>query len=90
MYHVRLTRIRSNHQNLRSDGVVGIVPCLPSVGEPISLRAKGFDDPSAIRIVHTTPVKRLRKRRLSGGRIAFIIDTENSRYELAVLQELVS
>jgi hypothetical protein len=73
---VRLTRVTSTHQNLRTDEVVGDAMQLPIVGRSFVMMAPPLDPTATVRMVATGPVKAL----LADG-----FTTENSHYKLEVL-----
>lgn len=87
MYHVQLKRINSTHTNLRTPKVTGVMSRLPKLGREMCLTSKPLDRGAVARIISTTPIKKLRVRRLGGKRV-FIVDTHNSRYRLTVIRQL--
>lgn len=79
MIKVKLTRIKSNHSNLRTDEVVGIVVYgLPQVGHCFGLAAESLDPSKDIRGVLTTPVTELEGNTFK---------TRNSEYKFEVLND---
>jgi len=82
MINVILTKIRSNHSNLRTDVIEGETPALPNIGDDFILFSKSLDPKGAIRMVQTTNVKFVEQ---IGNTYQF--NTENSVYKLEVLDE---
>ena len=78
MYKVRLTKIRSNHNNLRSNIIVGETNELPKVGEGFQMLSEGID--FGTRHVWTSPIKHLEKMNNT-----YQFNTENSVYKLEIL-----
>lgn len=79
---VKLTRITSNHQNLRSDEIVGELVQPFCLGECVILVGEAFDEEMRAnggqRMVHTTPVIEL----TSVGTDIWDFKTRNSHYRL--------
>lgn len=76
---VKLTRIKSNHTNLRTDEIVGVaVYGLPQVGRSFALAAEPLDPTKDLRGVLTTPVTEL-----DGN----TFKTANSEYKFEVLND---
>ena len=79
-HKVKLTKIESNHNNLRTDIIEGITLELPEVGKSFVLAGKPLTPGTDIRLVTTTEIKNVEK-----------IDNEykfktlNSTYKLEVL-----
>jgi len=78
---VKLTRISSNHRNLRTDEVVGETEDLPEVGHLFIMTAPPLDPANAIRSIVTTPVRVCER---IGDEFDF--HTRNSHYRLRVLE----
>lgn len=79
MIKVKLTRIKSNHNNLRTDEVIGIaIYGLPEVGASFALAAESLDPTKDIRGVFTTPVTELNGNTFK---------TANSEYKFEVLND---
>lgn len=80
MHHVRLTRVTSTHDRLRTDEVEGQCIGLPVIGRDFILIGKPLVEGYAFRFIQTTPVKSLK---LENG--SMIFTTDNSTYKLEVL-----
>jgi hypothetical protein len=78
---VRLSRIESNHKNLRTDFVDGWANDLPVVGRRFQMTAPPLEI-GHFRFIWTTPVRELN----SLGESTYQFRTENSLYELEVLE----
>jgi len=76
----KLTRIKSTHNNLRTDEVIGETDDLPIVGESFSMSGEGIE--FGTRLIFTTPVKNLEKI----GEKIYIFSTKNSEYKLEFLE----
>ena len=79
MIKVKLTRITSNHNNLRTDSVEGETEQLPTPGEDFVLLGVGLE--FGTRMVRTTPVGEVMN--LSEKEMEF--KTKNSHYRLELL-----
>lgn len=73
---VKLIRVKSSHQNLRTDEVDGEIDGLPEIGESITLLGVGLE--FGVRIIHTTPVVEILEK--IPGEMLF--RTDNSTYRL--------
>lgn len=74
MIDIKLTKITSAHNNLRTNEVVGKCCELPKVGEIFVMYAEGLE--YGTRMISTSPVKEVHE-------LGF--KTENSEYKLEVL-----
>ena len=87
----KLTKLKSNHTQLRTDVIEGMIPLLPKVGLSFSIYAKPLDEAADVRIVTTTPIEHLTEvsEDLSGesGKRVWAFDTANSTYRLELLDE---
>lgn len=81
-YKVKLTKIRSNHSNLRTDTVEGVVQNLPEVGSTLQLVGEGLEFGN--RLVYTTEIKNVEQIDNT-----YQFNTLNSVYKLEVLEEIV-
>ena len=79
MYNVKLTKIRSNHNNLRSNVIIGKTNELPTVGEGFQMLSEGLD--FGVRHVWTSPIKHLEKIENT-----YQFNTANSVYKLEVFE----
>ena len=83
MLRVKLVRIKSNHQKIRTDEVVGKTTHIPKVGERFTMFAPPLEE-GLFRTVFTTPVQ---TRQYDESERAFTFTTENSEYALYVLDD---
>lgn len=81
-YMVRLTRVRSKHQNIRTDEVVGVTWVLPIVEHPFRMVGAPLNPNADARLVFTTRILSLE---YEDG--VYIFNTANSTYQLEVLDE---
>ena len=81
-YEIKLTKIQSSHQKIRSNVIEGFCQELPTVGQPFKMCAEPLDLSMDIRLIETTPVKNINK--LSKG---MEFKTNNSIYALEVIRE---
>jgi hypothetical protein len=79
MWKVELHKIKSNHQNLRTDIVEGFCYSLPKVGEGFTMFGKGLE--FGMRSVYTTEVQELT---VLVDEYIILFRTENSVYTLLV------
>lgn len=77
-HKVRLYKITSTHQNVRTDIIDGVAPSLPEPGQSFCLWGKGLE--FGTRMVATTPV--LDTATIDGEIILF--KTKNSTYTLLI------
>jgi hypothetical protein len=82
MINVKLTRVSSLHQNLRTDFAEGVTSKLPEVGEHFVLYGESLTDPSLTRQIITSVVEHVHQ---SEG--CYLFETQNSEYVLEVLPE---
>lgn len=75
---VRLSKIQSNHRNMRSPDMVGELRGPLTLGESITVVGKALDPKFDIRIIMTSPVQRIE------GDLYY---TENSVYRVEHLKE---
>ena len=73
---VRLTKIQSNHTNLRTDVIEGECFNPPKLGRIFSMWSEGLEDKSAVRNITTTPVVEIDGE---------IFKTANSTYKIEKL-----
>lgn len=80
MYHATLKKIESNHNNLRTDMVSGLVPALPVVGAQFFMYSNEALTPGAVgRYIYTSQIQEVRLDLMTGETI---FRTENSLYSL--------
>ena len=82
MYKVRLTKIESNHNNLRTDTIEGCTAKLPQVREPFCMYAEPIDPDASVRFIKTTLVAEITSPVVG----EFEFKTKNSTYRLTVLE----
>jgi hypothetical protein len=80
---VRLERLSSNHEHLRTDTVTGICDSLPVVGYSFEMWAESLDPSKDVRYIVTSKVLVVFAEDLD------VIDfnTANSKYSLVLLEE---
>lgn len=78
---IKLIKVRSNHENLRTNAVIASLAHIPRLGESIVLLAESLTIEGAVRVIKTTPVKVLVLETPDRYRIT----TENSEYLLEIL-----
>lgn len=83
----KLTRLKSNHQNLRTDTIEGQCDDLPAKGRCFMMTAPPLDPASGMRYVHTTPVLELEHDgdKPEGIGAGIVFTTRNSTYHLLYL-----
>ena len=73
-FKVKLTKIKSNHKNLRTDTVEGFSNSLPTVGEPFNMWGEGLE--FGTRWITTTPVITINKCGFDTANSSYHIDIE--------------
>lgn len=81
---IQLTKLASNHYNLRTDIVVGTLASPPAIGEPLVIYADPLDVSNYIRRITTSPVTGIIDNFNSSGIVCF---TANSVYDIKYLDE---
>ena len=81
MYKVKLTRVKSNHNNLRTDEMIGMTDRFPTKGKTVEVFGEGLV--FGMRLIHTTPVKEVEVIDNE-----YLFHTKNSTYKLEVLKDL--
>ena len=83
---VILKKIKSNHNNLRTDVIEGFTRELPAVGEVFWIEGEALDslvrDRGGVRLIRTSPVKTVTHEENTN---LYLFTTENSEYSLEVL-----
>jgi hypothetical protein len=79
---VKLEKLQSNHNNLRTDTVEGAAIGLPMVGESFRMVSDPIDPKKDGRFIITSPVQGFAR---IGNAITFV--TANSTYRLTVQEE---
>jgi len=85
--NVKLTKIESNHNNLRTNDMVGTTSAIPEVGHEFSIFGESLSFHGGGRVIHTTIVK---ESDFNEDTKTFRFKTQNSTYELEVLDKDVS
>ena len=80
-YRVILTKMESNHNNLRTNEIEGDALFLPDVGKNFSVVGASLTPGLSHRLIQTTEVKSVE----STGENEFLFKTQNSTYKLQVL-----
>lgn len=80
MFKVKLTKIKSNHNNLRTDVIEGFCKKLPVLNEDFIMFSEGLEDPSAMRMIRTTKVLGIE----TSSSQEMYFTTRNSSYNLKV------
>jgi hypothetical protein len=83
MVKVRLIRVHSNHNNLRTNEVIGLTPKLPHEGESFVIWSDALETDGGYRQVITTPVEEI----VFDAASQIIFNTKNSQYRVEVLEE---
>lgn len=82
-YKVKLSKIKSIHQNLRTDTIEGFTESLPKIDEDFKMFAESLTPEGDFRYVHTTEVCSIDFL----DKNTYLFDTVNSKYKLEVLDE---
>ena len=84
IYKVKLAKIQSQHNNVRTDEVIGVTCYLPALGETFQLLSEALDKSSGAngRHVETSPVVNI--FRIDDNTVT--IHTHYSIYEVQVLE----
>lgn len=81
MIPIKLTKVRSSHDNLRTDTVLGGIAAIPVVGDYMAVWAESLDgDPEKVRIISTSLIKNVS---VSGS--VYEVETQNSAYTVEIL-----
>lgn len=84
-YQVVLEKVRSTHNNLRTDKVEGVTLELPKKGEYFSVVGESLTPGATARVVTTTEIQNVEQM---GDEYMFT--TMNSTYKLTVVKEMES
>jgi hypothetical protein len=79
MIAVKLTKLKSNHTNLRTDIIEGVTENLPTQDKSFLMFGEGLE--FGTRMVHTTPVLEI----MSKSESEMEFKTKNSHYKLEIL-----
>lgn len=74
-----LTKIKSNHNNVRTNVIEGKIYRLPKIGESLIFTANPLKE-GEIRIIITTPVESIKQTDL-----VYNLETDNSEYILKIV-----
>lgn len=85
--NVKLTKIESNHNNLRTNDMVGTTAQIPEVGHEFIILGESLSFKGGARVIHTTEIKDV-KLDLANKKMTF--QTQNSTYDLEVLDKDLS
>lgn len=80
IFKVLLTKVESNHNNLRTNEIEGATLALPEIGKGFDMSGEPLDPAMAVRVINTTEIKELEQ---NGDEFTF--KTLNSTYKLKVL-----
>jgi hypothetical protein len=81
--NVKLTRIVSNHENLRTNSIVGKCIKTPRIHHRFLMTSEPLNKDKDIRFVLTSVVQKVH---VKGNKYTF--HTENSKYELEMLDDI--
>jgi len=79
-FKVLLTKVESNHNNLRTNEIEGLTLELPTVGKGFNMSGEPLDKAMSVRVINTTEIKEI-----EGSENDFTFKTLNSTYKLKVL-----
>ena len=80
MINCKLIRMLSNHQNLRTDEVIGKITELPQVGHNLHLIGESIDPNKYYRDIQTSEIQTVQYNKNK----EYIFTTNNSTYKLIV------
>lgn len=79
-FKILLTKIESNHTNLRTNEIEGLTLELPVVGKGFNMSGEPLDKNMSVRVINTTEIKEVEQ---NGDEYTF--KTLNSTYNVKVL-----
>lgn len=79
---VKLTKVKSDHNNLRTDEVVGECDSLPEVGTGFSMYGEPLDSKLNVRLIRTSEITQCTLT----SPISYLFHTLNSVYRLDILE----
>lgn len=86
-HNVRLTKVTSTHNNIRTQEIVGWCNDVPTPGESFQMFAPPLDPDAEFRMVTTTLVKSIEASQDPQGLLGpLVFRTQNSTYTLEFLQ----
>lgn len=80
---VKLYKVESTHNNVRTNETEGVAPAMPEVGKTFLLYAEPLTPGATVRYIHTTTIQSVEE--LSNKLIEF--KTRNSTYRVEKLDE---
>lgn len=83
MIKATLRKISSNHENVRTNEIIGEAPMMPMVGFCFTFIAEPLDADFSVRYLKTTEIKEVRQ--LNRKTVEF--ETQNSTYQLETSNE---
>lgn len=88
MFKVKLIKLNSSHNNLRTPEIVGVCEELPIVGSMFSMTGDPLelDIEEGIRFILTTPIIISNYDEVNKQ---YIFSTANSHYKLEVIEEII-
>jgi len=84
MMHAKITKIESNHQNLRTNDMEGKTPVIPEVGEIFMIFGESLTPGNNMRAIHTTEVQ---ESKYDSETKTFTFKTRNSLYTVEILDK---
>lgn len=85
MIKVILTKLESNHNNIRTTETKGLLQSYPEIGKGIKLLGESLDKDKDIRYIATTPVLSISTTLDASGNRHDVIQTQNSKYKIEYL-----
>lgn len=83
MFNVKLTRLKSSHNIIRTDETIGTTYYLPEIGKGFTLIAEPIDEHANIRYITTSKVIEIEESVSNKNTIRF--NTLNSSYRLDII-----
>ena len=80
---VKLIKILSNHTQLRTNEVIGIVKQIPVIDQSFIMTSEPLDKTKDLRYIETSPIKSVE---VLEPDLKWVFKTENSTYELELLE----
>ena len=81
MMHAKITKIESNHQNLRTNDMEGKTPVIPEVGERFIIFGESLTPGNNARVIQTTEVQ---ESTYDSATKTFTFKTKNSLYTVEI------
>ena len=83
MSKIKLTKIESSHNNVRTKETIGEAPILPEIGKSFILFGDSLEFEGGIRTIHTSTIEEIEKITEK----ELIIKTLNSTYKIEILED---